>query len=707
MPKKTYILNKTDEPASFKIDYAAELNKEQLEVVQNGDGPCLVLAGAGSGKTRTLVYRVAYLLEKGVPSDRILLVTFTNKAAREMLDRVEQLVGRPPKGLCGGTFHSVANLILRKNAKVLGYTSSFGILDSDDQKKLIAQVFKDLNIPKESYIPKKKVIHSIISFAKNSQKSIREVVEQKYAYLLPEVIPIIERISDAYEAKKKASNVMDFDDLLSNWLVLLQQYPNVSAKLCEKFEYVLVDEFQDTNVVQAKLVHHLAEPQRNLLVVGDDAQSIYSFRAAIVENILSFQKIYPEASIHKLEVNYRSTPEILKLANASIRNNQFQYEKNLRSLVDQSKSRSAKNTRPVLIPARDSQQQAEVICQRVLELRDEGKTLDDMAVLFRSSYQIIELELELNRRGIPYVVRGGLRFFEQAHIKDVLAYISLLHNPRDEISWRRVLGLYEGVGPATATKAWKKMKTTGTLSEMLSKLTETNVRGKAFTSFGRIQRVFFKLLEIKEDKIGEMIHAVLEAGYQFVLEKTYDDARDRLEDLHQLAIFSGNYKTLAEFLSEASLSEGFRGERAAAQKDEHEEKLVLTTIHQAKGLEWDVVFAMGLAEGQFPHYKTLEKPKEMEEERRLFYVTVTRPRQLLYLLYPIMSRSYATGDKINRPSLFIREVDEDLFETWNVAEESFSPVVSLKSTSDDSTEYVDEWSDNDDAGSILDIIRGI
>jgi DNA helicase II / ATP-dependent DNA helicase PcrA len=703
MEDNTYQLQSSPQSTNFKIDYENELNAEQLAVVKTGDGPTLVLAGAGSGKTKTLVYRVAYLLEKGVNPEHILLVTFTNKASKEMMARVEQLFGRKPKGLWGGTFHSVANRLLRQYATYIGYTNNFGILDSDDQDKLFAQVHKELTVPKASYFPKKRVIKSIISYAKNSQKPIKEIIETSYPYLLPEVIPVIERIAEVYEAKKKASNVMDFDDLLVNWLKLLQTNQEISQRICSKFEYVLVDEFQDTNTVQAALVHYLSQPQGNILVVGDDAQSIYSFRAATVENILSFQKQYPAATMHKLEMNYRSTPDILALANQSIRNNRFQYEKELKAFHKPFR-------KPILVPTRDSQQQAEVISQRILELREKNVSLDQMCVLFRSSFQIIELELELNKRGIPYLVRGGLRFFEQAHIKDVLAYLQVLHNPLNEIAWRRIFSSYEGVGQVTASKVWNKMKDKGTLTEMLSVLGDVPGRGKAKASFGRLQRLFFKLLEVEKKSIGQIITAILEQGYQLHLEATYDDARDRLEDLNQLAIFSSNYEQLDEFLAEASLSEGFKGEKAGKQEEAPDEQLLLSTIHQAKGLEWDVVFVMGVAENQFPHYKVADKPKEIEEERRLFYVAVTRPRKELYILYPVTSRSYQAGEVINRPSQFIREVDEDLFETWQVSEVQSEPVVALKSQSERmSMGYIDEEDDSHDneGTSIFDMMKNI
>jgi DNA helicase-2/ATP-dependent DNA helicase PcrA len=619
-----------------------------------------------------------------------------------MLGRVEQLLGRKPEGLWGGTFHSVANRLLRQHATRLGYTSDFGILDADDAVRLIAEIIKELALPKEAYIPKKNVIASILSFAKNSQKSIQRVVEDSYGYILPEAVPYLDRISESYERRKRQANVMDFDDLLTNWLALLLQDAQQGQRIASQFSFVLVDEFQDTNVVQARLIQELAKPQNNLVVVGDDAQSIYSFRAATIENILSFQQVYPQAKVFKLEMNYRSTEPILALANASIRQNQFQYEKQLQS------GRSAPGARqekPVLIPAKDAQQQAEIIAQRVMELQREGDSLQNMAILFRSSSQIIELELEMNRRGIPYLVRGGLRFFEQAHIKDVLAYLHIFQNPKHDLSWRRVLGLYEGIGPATSMRIYQNMRHEETLSGMLDHL--SRVGGKAGVSAARVQQLFLRLMAMPAARIGDLIREILEQGYQVQLERTFDDARDRLEDLHQLALFAANYASLREFLSEASLSEGFRGERSMASAAEPEDRIVLSTIHQAKGLEWDTVFAIGLAEGQFPHYRVLEKPKEMEEERRLFYVTVTRPRKRLYLLYPIMSRSYAMGDKINRPSLFLREIDETLYEEWQV-ERTIQPAVALKRSTTDRQYIADaDQASEDEGGSIFDLLRGI
>lgn len=710
MADKVYELRTSVPSANFRIDYEKELNDTQWQVVRDGEGPCLVLAGAGSGKTRTLVYRVAYLLERGVRPDRILIVTFTNKAAREMMQRVEALLGTAPRGLWGGTFHSVANRVLRQYAKALGYTNEFGILDSDDSQKLLVQIYKELGIQKDKYFPKSSLMHTIISFAKNSQKSVSEVVTQHYDYLSSDILPTLENVAAYYEQKKRESNVMDFDDLLINWLRLLRDVPEIGQPFAAQFDYVLVDEFQDTNIVQAELVRHLAQPQNNVLVVGDDAQSIYSFRAATVDNILSFQQQYPNARVFKLMKNYRSTPEILQLANQSIRNNQFQYEKELQSFAKPGE-------KPALIPARDQQQQAEIIAQRVLELRADGVSLAEMAVLFRSSYQIIELELQLGRRGIPYTVRGGLRFFEQAHIKDVLAYLKILQNAKDEVSWRRVLGLHDGIGPGTSGKIWTRLKEHEALPPMLEVLSAMPASGKVRASLERLHRNMMGLYE-RQDQVSEAIRYVLEQGYQIYLEKSFDDPKDRWEDLQQLAIFSSQYKGLSEFLAEASLSEGFKAE-VGREDDGAVERLVLSTIHQAKGLEWEAVFCLGLADGQFPHYRVVDKPREMEEERRLFYVTVTRAKRHLHLIYPIMSRSASSGQVINRPSIFLREVDENLFETWQVNESPYGNRLAFKAvgaadhSEQTDTVYVSEDEEYEQEqkkerkGNILDMLRGI
>jgi len=648
---------------NYKIDYKSELNKAQLDVVLHGEGPCLVLAGAGSGKTRTLVYRVAYLIEKGVNPKNILLVTFTNKAAKEMLNRVEVLLKCKPKGLWGGTFHHIGNMVLRRYAKVLGYNSKFTILDREDSKTLLKSVMGELKINyKEKYFPKAEVILAIISFTANSQSRIKDVIEDKYSYLDPKLIPVIEKINLAYHGKKLKTNVMDFDDLLVNWLKLLKKDKDVKKRLATQFKYILVDEYQDTNHIQSEIIYELGTVHKNVLVVGDDCQSIYSFRAADINNILDFPKHYKKASVYKIEQNYRSSPEILELANESIANNKNQYEKQLEAVIESKQ-------KPALVALRDSEQQAQFIAQRILELQEEGASLNDTAILFRSSFQVMEMELELNKRNIPYQMRGGIRFFEQAHIKDVVAYLKVLNNYQDELSWKRILLLHEGIGNTNADRVWQEIIQARNLKSAIDKLNHISGSPKVIRSLEKINELLKYLNEQKKDFIATAIKQVLKADYETYLKAVFDNAKDRIEDLNQLANFALQYSKLEEFLSDVTLSEGFKGETTDGSNDGPDESLVLSTIHQAKGLEWKYVFVIGLVEGQFPHYKIYDNPEEIEEERRLFYVAVTRAKEELYLTYPIISFSYATGQNINKPSGFIQELDDSLFEPWQVNEE--------------------------------------
>lgn len=656
-----YILKKDNQVFLNKINYAEELNEEQYRVVTEGEGPCLVLAGAGSGKTRTLTYRVAYLLEQGVKPQNIMLVTFTNKAAREMLLRVELLLGRKPQGLWGGTFHSLGNRVLRRWADKLGYGRNFNILDQEDSKSLLKNVINEMGInTKDRYFPKADLIHSIISFKENSRKTIAEVIKEKYPKIDEFLIKQIENIYRSYCDKKLSANAMDFDDLLTNWHRLLCDFPEVKEKLSGELQYILVDEYQDTNKIQAMIMESLAEIHGNILVVGDDAQSIYSFRAANIDNILGFPKKFPDAKIFKLETNYRSAETILDLANASIGNNSCQFKKNLQPIKEG-------GSRPTLIPCKDNYEQAEFIAERVLELCDDGRSLRDAAILFRAAYQALELELELNKRGIPYIVRGGIRFFEQAHIKDAVAYLRIFANNKDELSWMRILKLYPGIGQATANKIWQVVSHYSSLDDIVLENILTNIGGSEKCSAGlcQLNSLFRKLLGISDNFIASSIAEILK-NYEKHLENSYENWRERWEDVNQLANFAVSYKDLDEFLADVSLSEGFRGERTGGAGENNDDYLILSTIHQAKGLEWDAVFIMHLAEGQFPHYKSYENPRELEEERRLFYVAVTRAKNELYLSFPVISFSYTTGENINRPSMFLREVPEDLFDKWEL-----------------------------------------
>ncbi|MBI5077508.1 ATP-dependent helicase [Candidatus Falkowbacteria bacterium] len=629
------------------IDYKKLLNDEQYKVVTEADGPCLVLAGAGSGKTRTLVFRVAYLTEMGVSPENILLVTFTNKAAREMLNRVEKLLGFKPENLWGGTFHHIGNLILRRYANLLGYERNFNILDEQDSESLIKHSMAEigLNVKGQNF-PKAGVVRSIISFARNTNQEVAEVCQTTYDY--PDFVSAkMGEISFVYDKKKKAANVMDFDDLLVNWLRLLQTNQTVKEKYAEQFEYILVDEYQDTNHIQAEIIRELASFHNNVLVVGDDSQSIYSFRAADVKNILNFPKLFRPSKVYKIETNYRSTPQILNLANEIIANNIDQFEKKL-------VARREGSILPSLIPARDAHAEAAAVARRIMELYREGKNYNECAVLYRATYQAADLQLALSKLNVPYVVRGGLRYFEQAHVKDVIAYLKVLANFQDEIAWKRVLNLYEGIGEKKATLIWQRIQKFSALSELINSKIE--LTGQAAESWDKILHTFRSLLAMPRNQKGfmaEVIEQVLTFGYEDYLKNAYENYRDRLDDLGQLINFVAFYNDLDKLLSDVMLSENFAGEH------EHDSRaVVLSTIHQAKGLEWPVVFIIGLRDGYFPHHKSLEKPAELEEERRLFYVAVTRAKDELNMLFPVRSFSYKFGELYSKPSMFIRELDE-------------------------------------------------
>ncbi|MDD5439884.1 MAG: ATP-dependent helicase, partial [Candidatus Omnitrophica bacterium] len=573
-----YIL-KTDsaEPLYASVDFKKDLNTEQYTVVTEADGPSLVLAGAGSGKTRTLVYRVAYLLSKGIPAQNILLVTFTNKAAHTMQDRVEVLLKAKPKNLWSGTFHHIGNRSLHLYAKDIGFKAGFGILDEEDAIDLIKVCMKNLNVHgTKDRIPTPKVIKSVISFSLNCQQTIEATLRDKYPYFLS-FTGFIERIAQEYAKKKQLSNVMDYDDLLTKWLWLLENVPEAAERFSGQFRYILVDEYQDTNKLQAAIIKKLSMHHGNVLVVGDDAQSIYSFRGANVMNILNFPDDYPDARIFRLETNYRSTPEILALANDSIAHNANQFEKKLRAVKESL-------YRPGLIEVTDIRAQAAFVVQRVLELREEGIPLNEIAVLFRAHYQAAEVEMELVKHNIPYVIRGGVRFFEQAHIKDVLAYVKIIANPVDELAWMRALMLNPGIGPEYAGRIFDEFSKDGKLEKVIGGEFCSFLPGRAKTGLNAFKRIM-KMLYAPEliKKPDELIRKVVESGYEDYARLHFDNAQDRIDDLHELINFAHQYKSLTTLLHDITLRESFKGETIADTAPSQDEYIILTTIHQAKG----------------------------------------------------------------------------------------------------------------------------
>jgi DNA helicase-2/ATP-dependent DNA helicase PcrA len=680
MPRQ-YTLHSQASAEGLRIDFAAELNPQQCAAVMAAPGPALVIAGAGSGKTRTLTYRVAYLIENGVAPSNILLLTFTNKAAREMLDRVAALLPNDITGLWGGTFHSVGNRLLRRHPEAAGFAAGFSIMDREDQQDMLDAVVATLGIdPKEKRFPKGEVLADVFSFAVNTGRTIEQVLVEKYPHFL-ELAPQISEARKKYEARKRTANAVDFDDLLEKTVQMLRDHREIAERYQRQFQFILVDEYQDTNLIQAEFIDLLGARHQNIMVVGDDAQSIYSWRGANFKNILDFPRRYPKAQVHKIETNYRSVPEILEVANAAIAANVNQFKKELVS------ARKAAPQKPGLIPLGDSNQQAVFVAQRILELHEEGTDLGDIAVLYRAHYHSMELQMELTRRGIPFEITSGLRFFEQAHVKDVAAFLKFVVNPRDEVAFKRMVRLLPGIGPRSAEQLWTQVATA------LDALPSVPVNGADASERGgsdapsvdfhamlaplrvpaKAQKGWNQLAHTLNEMApggrpappAEMIASVIEAIYDDYAKSEFANYDQRREDLNTLASFARQYESAADFLDQLALLSSLDNELTTTR--EETELVTLSSVHQAKGLEWKVVFVIWMCDGMFPSSRSLETDDAIEEERRLFYVAVTRAKDELYLTYPLLRLGGGYGEMLQRPSRFLGEVPGELLEEWQVS----------------------------------------
>jgi DNA helicase-2/ATP-dependent DNA helicase PcrA len=554
----------------------------------------------------------------------------------------------------------VANRLLRQYAEAVGFATNFTILDQDDSRDLIKICLKDVGInPKMRRFPSPAVLQGIFSFARNSARSIEDVVEERYPAWM-DILPDIQAVATAEERRKRSANAMDFDDLLLNFLELFYEHPSIGSVLTRRFRHVLVDEYQDINALQAQLVDFLSVHHKNLLVVGDDAQSIYSFRAAEIKNILQFPKTYPDAKIFRLEENYRSTPQILALANGIIAQNAGQYEKQLRAV-------HAGHTTPQVLLSDHPLDEARKIADRVEELQANGTPLSEMAVLFRAAFHSQALEMELTSRGIAYDYRGGVKFFERAHVKDVAAFLKLIENPKDALSWMRVLSFQVGIGPVTAMRIAEQAQTAVTIEEIFQLNLVGVLKGSTVDGWDAC-RGAFRLALLTDRSPAALIRAIAHSSYKEYVEAEYPNAEDRLEDIEQLARFAEEFTSLTDVLAELTLTGdgGGLGEAERIHGPDDEEKMILSTIHQAKGLEWDAVFVMRLVDGAFPNPRALEEDGGLEEERRLFYVAVTRARRELFLTYPL-TLGRDTLDVV-MPSVFLQELPKDLVQNAGVRE---------------------------------------
>ena len=652
-------------PSVPAIDFKALLNDEQYAAVTAPPGPLLVLAGAGSGKTRTLTYRVAYLLSQGVKPGEILLLTFTNKAAKEMLHRVQDLTGIEPARFWGGTFHSLGNRALRMFGDAIKLPKNFTILDADESETLLKQTVESLDKTffKDKTNPRPGPLFGVFSLARNTQLSIRETVDQSF----PQYGEIVDRLpafAAAYEKAKRDQSVVDYDDLLELWLKLLTDAPEIASYFGNRFRHLLVDEYQDTNTIQAQIVDRLA-PHGRIMAVGDDAQCIYSWRGANFENIMSFPERHEGTVIHRIETNYRSTPEILAFANgvlnAQPRGRHF--DKELRAARKH-------GSKPAVIAAMDDREQAAFILKRISTLvNEEGVSPKEIAILYRSHFIALEMQLALTREGMPYHITSGVKFFERQHVRDLIALVSFVYNPSNTLAWQRFVILLPKIGEKGAQKIYAAALDHARLMQrnFIDVLSEDDVKSKvakdAKDDWGNFCESLKQVAETMDKGTpADSVQVAIDGWYGDYMKGAYADYMDRLEELKGLVGFASQFPAMQDFLGQVAL---MNGETSDKQVDPDEEAIRLTTVHQAKGLEYDVVFLIGAADNQFPTRRSIESG-DVEEERRLFYVAVTRAKNELYISYPKVASRAGPGGMMLAPSRFLQELPNDLYDELRI-----------------------------------------
>lgn len=653
--RKKYVLKKRPVvKTDYKVNYEEDLNEAQLEAVKSKDGPILVIAGAGSGKTKTLTYRVARLIEDGIKPENILLLTFTKKAAAEMLSRATIVLDNRCEKVAGGTFHSFANIILRKYSKLLGLKNNFTIMDRADCEDVINHIVGQLFPKKEKRFPKKSTLLDIYSKSINKVTPTKQIIADEFPQFAHCEDKIIE-VHKAYVAYKRENSVLDYDDLLLYIKLLLENNDGLRKRLSNEYKYIMVDEYQDTNTLQADVIKLLASEHNNIMAVGDDAQSIYSFRGANFRNILDFPKLFENTKIIKLEQNYRSTQNILKLTNEIISKAKEKYTKNLFSNIVSPQV-------PALICAKDTQMEADFICQRILELLDEDISLSDICVLTRNARMSYNLEIELSKRAIPFQKFGGPKFMETAHIKDVVAHLRVILNPDDVISLTRILLLLKGVGASTVNNIMPIIK--GDLNPDIKLLPSNKSQSLTplFNTLGQLR-------DYSTTKKPEEIVSAVINYYRPILKDKYDDFSKREKDLDHFEYLSTQYSNLEDFISDLALEPPDASVEGMYKKNSDDEALTISTIHSAKGLEWDSVFIIGAVDGRFPSAYSFNSEEEMDEELRLMYVATTRAKNNLYITYPVDMYDYSMNMVLSKPSRFLDGIPDDILERWDITEE--------------------------------------
>ena len=645
-----YSLNKwfSERKVRLSIQYQNKLNSAQLEAVVSTDGPLLVIAGAGSGKTRTLTYRVAHLVESGVSPEAILLLTFTRKAAEEMLKRAERLLDQRCQNVSGGTFHSFSNGVLRKYGSKMGIQERFTILDRNDSEALISDIRKGMRLTESAgTFPRKRTILQIFSKAANKSIQLDEVIEADFSQFFNHT-EALAALHQQYVIRKRKNGLLDYDDLLLFTNRLLLEFREIRERISSTYRYIMVDEYQDTNKIQADILYGLTECHQNIMAVGDDAQSIYAFRGANFQNIMDFPKKFPGVNVIRLEENYRSTQPILGVANDIMSNAQSRYEKILFSRI-------TSGSTPRLVVASGEKSQSIFVASKIEDLLLQGVELNQIAVLFRAGFHSFDLEIELNRHNIPFVKVGGFRFTESSHVKDFLAHLRILANPYDQISWYRILLLVDRVGQKTAGDIWKhifeqKSGFTGLFS--------LDARTKRFKGLDALKALY--------QDVGEGSQSLSEIGaavfkyYEPIMQKRYDDHPKRTREIEQVMEMMENCDSLDHFLCDMALEPPTTSmSNELFSENTPGNYLTLSTIHSAKGLEWHTVFIIWVLDGRFPSLYSIYREDELEEELRLLYVAATRAKENLFFTYPTNIYDKASGRILYRPSRFLDQISPD------------------------------------------------
>lgn len=640
---------------SSRILYKKALNSSQMEAVNCKKGPLLVIAGAGSGKTRTLTYRVASLVEEGISPGSILLLTFTRKASQEMLKRATELLDNRCERVAGGTFHSFAHAVLRRHASKIGFDRNFSIIDRTDSEQLISMLRKEMGaFSRDRSFPRKQTLANIFSRAVNKVLSVEDIVLNDYPHFTSHIEAVV-ALSNAYRKQKAENNFFDYDDLLIYLEIILKNHSDVRDKICSTYHYLMVDEYQDTNKIQAEIIYLLAGINKNIMVVGDDSQSIYGFRGANFENIMKFPEIFSGTKIIRLEENYRSVQPILNLTNVIIDRATEKYSKILFT-------HKSGGSIPVIVKTGSENSQSRFIVEKIKKLNQTGVPLAQMAVLFRAGFHSFDLEIELSRDGIPFIKMGGFKFIESAHIKDVLAHLRVLYNPYDRISWYRILLLIDKIGPKTAIEIYEKILAEKSGYKGLLTIKLKSSRSK---NIARLKELFSNI-DLESMSVAETGKAVLKYYAPILIDK-YDDHPRRTRDLEHLVTMMERYSNLEQFLTDMALEPPNTSLNDTFVTDsQDDDRLILSTVHSAKGLEWHTVFIIWALNGRFPSMRALHNQKELEEELRLMYVAATRAKENLFFTYPVQVYDRGSGMILNRPSCFIDDIPNDILAEYSL-----------------------------------------